>query len=585
MVHLLIDAYPESLCHEDSNGYMPLHDLCCNDNLDDEIGLEILKLLITRCPESVRHVAGVQLPIHIAAGWQSPEFCRILIQAHPGSERMTDGSGFLPFHWACAHNTVATAKYFYRLYPESINMADDNEGFPIHCIIVGLETRSIPKEGIEVVKFLLECNPDVLGATEQTPLHIACRIKHVTHSKIQLLIDAFPDSLRHEDIDGRAPLHFLCGNNNLDDEVGLEILKLLLERCPESVRRATNGGDLPIHIAAANQSSEFCRILTEAYPGSERMTIGNGYLPFHIACQYNTVATAKYLYRLYPESINVAANDGWYPIHFAIIGIKFSEDNSESAVEIIQFLLDCNPNVVLQKYQHAFPLYWGCVWATNANTLRLTGYLKVLQILYDAHPEVIESDEVTSNVDSFCEEVNSFINIRLTYASQARDHHLMHSPDENGQLPLHKAYRDNATITLGSIKLLVKGNPSAITCADNSGMIPLHVACQHHESPSTVEYLLDLDPTALRVLDFDDNTVLHYACRDANHAIIALLLDKYGSMSVSKRNTYCQLPIHLLLENNNEFCGEESAEYTESIYRLLRAYPETILNFDEPNQL
>ena len=78
-----------------------------------------------------------------------------------------------------------------------------------------------------------------------------------------------------------------------------------------------------------------------------------------------------------------------------------------------------------------------------------------------------------------------------------------------------EALRDN--VTLGSIKLLVKRHPSSITCADNSGMLPLHIAFQHNDSASIVEYLLDLDPSTSRALDFDDNTVLHYACRDANH--------------------------------------------------------------------
>jgi ankyrin repeat protein len=578
MVQLLIDAYPETLRHEDHEAAMPLHLLCRNKDLDDEeSGLEILKLFIMRCPESVRHAARVGiLPIHIAAANQSPEFCRILIEAFPGSEQITYGNGILPFHLACQYNTVATAKYFYRLYPESINMADDNGGSPIHYAIEGLENRSIPKEGgIEVVKFLLECNPDVLGATEQTPLHIAFRIKHVTHSKIQLLIDAFPDSVSHEDIDGRAPLHlFLSGAEYLDDEVGLKILKLLLERCPESVRHAAGNGNLPIHFAAAWQPLEFCRILIEAYPGSERMVTGGDVLPFHMACAYNNVATAKYLYKLYPESINVAANHGVYPIHFAIHGIQFSEDNSETAVEIIQFLLDCDPDVVLPKHRDAFPLYWVCAWATDADTLRLNGYLKVLQLLYDAHPEAI--DEATANVDSYSEEVQTFINTQVIYARQARDVTLMRTrDDENGQLPLHRALCKE--VCLGSIKLLVNGNPSAICTFDNRGTIPLHVACQHHESPAVVEYLIGLNKVTLTTVDREGNTALHYACRDANHAIIALLLDKYGSISVSKRNTYGQLPIDLLLENN-EFCDEESVKYTESIYQLLRANPETITN-------
>jgi ankyrin repeat protein len=417
-----------------------------------------------------------------------------------------------------------------------------------------------------------------------------CLNKNVTLSMVQLLIDAFPESLRHESNNGRMPLHLLCRNKDLDDEEGgLEILKLFIMRCPESVKHATReDGMLPLHSAAGFQSLEFCRLLIEAYPGSERITNDNGTLPFHNACARNTVATAKYFYQLYPESINVAENDGWYPIHCAIeIGER---SNPAAMVEIIQFLLDCESNVVLQKFQDAFPLYWVCICieATNGedtaakveNTQMLSAYLKVLQILYDAHPEAIESNDVISDVGGFCAEVQAFLNIQLTYARQARDSTLMNTRDENGQLPLHRALRDN--VNLGSIKLLVKGNPSAITCADNSGTIPLHVACQHHDSASVIEYLINLDPTSLHREDLDDSTALHHACRGANHAIIALLTEKYGAVSVSKRNAHGQLPIDLLLQNKNEVevRDEERVEYTESIYRLLRAYPMTLTHYD-----
>jgi ankyrin repeat protein len=307
--------------------------------------------------------------------------------------------------------------------------------------------------------------------------------------------------------------------------------------------------------------------------------MGNGALPFHRACAWNTVATAKYLYQLYPESINVSDNNGLHPIHCAIFGLKYREDRPETAVEITQFLLNCHPDVVLQKFHGKIPLYWVCNWATNENSPRLNAALKVLQIFYDAHPEAIESNEVTSNVGRFCAELQTFLKTQLAYARQAKDRNIMNTRDENGQLPLHRALRDN--VNLGSIKLLVKkGNPSAIGCADSTGMIPLHVACQHHESASVVEYLLDLDPTRLHRKDLDDNTALHHACRGANHTMIALLTEKYGAISVSKRNAHGQLPIDLLLQNKNEVRDEESVQYTESIYRLLRAYPMTLMHYD-----
>ena len=414
-----------------------------------------------------------------------------------------------------------------------------------------------------------------------TPLHSICFNKNVTLCMVQLLIDAYPESVSHENNKACMPLHYLCSNEKLNDEVGLEILKLLLERFPESVRHAARDGVLPIHFAAAYQSPEFCRILIQAYPGSEQMVAdGSGMLPFHLACASNTVATAEYLYQLYPESINVANNYGSHPIHYAVRGLK-DRSNPEDVIEVMRFLLDCDPNVVLQKFYGKLPLYWVCNEATNDNTQqRLNAHLKVLRILYDAHPEAIESNEVTSDIHSFCEEVQSYINAQLTYARQARDLRQMNTPDENGQLPLHKALRDHETITLGSIKLLVKGNPSAIREIDNRGMMPLHIACQYRVSPAVVEYLINLNEVTLGAVDEEGNAALHYACCGANHAIIALLLDRYGSISVSKRNAHKQLPIDLLLQSKNEASDKESVEYTESIYRLIRAYPEALMRYD-----
>jgi ankyrin repeat protein len=436
-----------------------------------------------------------------------------------------------------------------------------------------------------ILRYLLEYFPNAVRFVFEDgrlPLNNSCFNKNITLGMVQLLVDAFPESLRHEDNDGCMPLHILCQNKNSDVSVGLEILKLFLERYPESVRHihATNRGTLPIHLAAGKQSPEFCRILIEAYPGSERAVATDGLLPFHIACALNTVATAKYLYQLYPECINVAANVGVYPIHCAITRLE-ERFGPTTAVEMTQFLLDCNPNVALQECNGILPFIFLHHLMNenedeiNENPSRLNECLKVLQILYDAHPEAIEDNQVASNVHSFCQEVQTFLNSQLTYARQARDRTLMTTRDENGQLPLHRALRDN--ITLGSIKLLVKGNPSAISCADNIGMMPLHVACQRHKTPAVVEYLINLDPTSLHRKDLDDNTALHYACRGANHAIIANLLDKYGAVSVSKRNAHGQLPTDLLFVSR-EVSDGEGIEYTESIFRLLRAYPATMMN-------
>ena len=151
----------------------------------------------------------------------------------------------------------------------------------------------------------------------------------------------------------------------------------------------------------------------------------------------------------------------------------------------------------------------------------------------------------------------------------------MTTPDERGQLPLHRALCDN--VTLGSIKLLVRGNPSAVQTTDNSGALPLLIACQHHDSAKVVQYLIGLVKITFNAMDREGNSLLHYACRGAKHNTIGLLLEKYDAVSVSKRNAQNKLPIDLLWESDR-VRDREGMEYTESVYRLIRAFPETLMD-------
>eukprot|EP00985_Skeletonema_marinoi_P025020 scaffold17940_cov76-Skeletonema_marinoi.AAC.2 len=270
--------------------------------------------------------------------------------------------------------------------------------------------------------------------------------------------------------------------------------------------------------------------------------------------------------------------EGMYPIHLAISGLSKRADPG-AAVDIVKFLLGCDPNVILQKIYGAVPLIgWAYILDHNDNydDTNVGAAIEVMGVIYDAHPEAIENDAIVSNILDRHQQVQEFIiNNQLVYSHQSRDHRLMTTTDDNGQLPLHRTLQRN--VRLGSIKLLVKGNPPAVQSPDNSGSLPLHVACAHHDSASVVQYLIGLDTTTLDVVDHDNNTALHYACRGTKYETITLLLDQYDAVSVSKRNAQKKLPIDLLWESN-EVEDRESVEYTESVFRLLKAYPEKMMN-------
>ncbi len=215
--------------------------------------------------------------------------------------------------------------------------------------------------------------------------------------------------------------------------------------------------------------------------------------------------------------------------------------------------------------------------SSRVNESNIEAALGVIKVIFDAHPGAIEYNETTSNIHRFHHQVQTFLRSQLVYSRQAKNRRLMTTPDENGQLPLHIALQSN--VRLGSIKLLVKGSPPAVQSPNNNGALPLHVACQHHDSARVVQYMIGLDTATLDAVDRKGNTALHLACRSARYETISLLLDKFDAVSVSKRNATKKLPIDLLFESN-EVLDRESVEFTESIFRLLRAYPETVMNID-----
>jgi ankyrin repeat protein len=98
---------------------------------------------------------------------------------------------------------------------------------------------------------------------------------------------------------------------------------------------------------------------------------------------------------------------------------------------------------------------------------------------------------------------------------------------------------------VGSIKFVLKGNillqlqyELLTTLAlDSNIVLPLHIACAHHESASVVQYLLGLDTATLDTADREGNTALHYV-----HAVVQSIIPYIISVSVSKRDAHKKLP-------------------------------------------
>ena len=406
-----------------------------------------------------------------------------------------------------------------------------------------------------------------LSSQNPSCFHKACYNENVTLEMVQLLHNTLPGALQLSDNYGSLPIHRLCCNQELDGTNSLDILRFMLSIDPTLAREVDGDDYLPINVAVEYKSIAFCKELIDKYPESLRIESGTGRLPIHEVCRYgnqdDTADTIQYMLELDPELINEEDSDGYLPIHCADYG-------NTNAIEL---LLKFDPDAASKEANDGtrwLPLHFACRYSPN---------LSSIQVLYDAYPEAIlaRDRDGEAPLDNAREEVNQptieFLQTQFEYARQAQDMTAMTTVDENGQLPLHCALKNNAP--LGSIKLLTEASPAAVQVSDQNGAYPLHIACEF-SSATVVKFLVECDKDIVERFDANKDSPLHYACRGGNCGAVKYLVESHVP-SVSERNSDNKLPIHLLLECRESVVDKESTEFIEVVWRLLLAYPEVVM--------
>ena len=289
-------------------------------------------------------------------------------------------------------------------------------------------------------------------------------------------------------------------------------------------------------------------------------------LPIHVACcwgnRVDTADTIKYMLKLDPELINEEKSNGYLPIHCAA---RYGRTKS------IVLLLKYDPDMASKEVNDGsqqLPLHLACNNDTNLGSI---------QALYDAYPEAIFASDADGDTPAISANhpVLDFLETQLVYARRAQDMTAMTTVDENGWLPLHRALNDDAP--LGSIKLLMRANPTSLQVCDRNGVYPVHIACKF-SSVKVVKYFVELPGDTLNNIDANKDSPLHYACRRGNLDVVKYLLEA-NVPSVSERNNDNELAIHLLFECGENTLDRDSMDYVETVWRMLLANPEVVRDF------
>jgi ankyrin repeat protein len=231
IVKLLIEAYPYATKVQDYGGWLPLH-LACSLGAS----LEVLHFLLETYPESldIKENSGLKPFYHLkqsaeykygteyvfllhqaVIGGYSVLLVKLLLQAFPESCRKKDNDGMIPLHYVCESNRPHFIEYVMTL------LDADNK-----------DALSIQDDWGRTSMQLLTSAASKKDDNSRLPLHhLAACSKCLSEKSVQLLLDAYPESIRSADKYGMLPFYYAC----LNPSTSLEVLMLFIQFSPETI--------------------------------------------------------------------------------------------------------------------------------------------------------------------------------------------------------------------------------------------------------------------------------------------------------------------------------------------------------------
>jgi len=497
-----IRRHPQSatsmLRDRNSNGTTVLHKVFASASTDFAARIGVIETVLQICPKlaSVKNGCG-SLPLHLAARnsykiqidtTTQEDVIASLINVYPAAAVTQNAAGRTPLHIACAHFCSSG-----------------------------------------VLRQLLNAGRDAANKQDKQgclPIHLACR-RSCSVDKLELLLDASPESVFAKTRNGETPLDIALMDFSSNPRQSDRFVYMLQERL-EMVKKSKQVEELADNSVSTpelfdDKSSDDASLTSEAPSEHSASTVtasssnsGTGASDMEAvsALRLLSSSASSAKPRLPTKSIIHTCNlnecvlticraNAWRDVAEFILSaepdcnelgtilhyvLKSKDNNLAERMELIQFILDLNPNAarVISSVTGTLPLH---VAMGKVNGMDESMRRTIVEGLIKAYPEGVGvQDREKMRTPLHLVLINRFstaiVKMMLEANSAAAS-----SQDKNGWLPIHHACK--RACPLDQLKMLVEANPKGVSLPNNAGDTPMTILKKNDKDLTSHASLLE----------------------------------------------------------------------------------------------
>jgi len=416
----------------------------------------------------------------------------LVASAFPSAVVAQNKKGKTPLHFAAREGHIDMVKFLIQLDPSSARFVTDKLKLPLHF--------AAGEGHADICRYLLNVYPQ--GASSRSakgklPLHLASRWGNM--DTIQALVTVYPQGLQQLDWESSTTLHIA-----LKEESNHDIATHLIRQCPGALQVRNISGDLPLDIALRQSSTtlDLMMEMIEIWPKSSLYVLRNMSSKEDIedlewekvdAC----IKATSFLLQRELEQRSSSSSD-------TEMSDSSEDDDSSSHGPIEHY----NPHGLLNKGAK-------CIESD------------------------VESLDFFPDQSSSSSSANSSYEYYLQYYQQQQRQHEQKDQKKNNYtdeienheyLPIHTVLKLCKNESL--IRQVIEAYPDQVDKLNlQNNELPLHVACMHCQKNNTViiaQDILDMYPDAITCFDEMGRLPLHMAlCHGANFSLVERLIDAY----------------------------------------------------------